>query len=200
VIARRRQSDYETGMRDDEAQDRRWAGLMAEAQDGGQAAYATLLREVAPFIRSIVGRQHRTRDRIDDVVQDVLLTVHRIRHTYDPARPFRPWLAAIAGRRSIDALRRRGRTEAMEIADDASLETFADPAANKEGEARDAATLLAHALPTLPAGQRQALELVKMREMTLAEASAASGQSVGGLKVNVHRAIKSLRAILGSKR
>lgn len=187
-------------MRDDEAEDRRWAKLMAEAQDGGQAAYATLLREIAPLIRAIAGRQHRTRDRVDDVVQDVLLTVHRIRHTYDPSRPFRPWLASIATRRSIDALRRRGRTEAMEIADDRSYETFADPAANREGQSRDAAALLANALPTLPAGQRQALELVKMREMTLAEASVASGQSVGGLKVNVHRAIKSLRAILGSTR
>lgn len=196
----RLERDYETGMRDDEADDPRWARLMAEAQDGGQAAYATLLREIAPLIRAIAGRRHRTRDRVDDVVQDVLLTVHRIRHTYDPSRPFRPWLASIAGRRSIDALRRRGRTEAVEIADDRSYETFADPAANKDGEARDASALLASALPTLPAGQRQALELVKMREMTLAEASAHSGQSVGGLKVNVHRAIKSLRAILGSAR
>jgi DNA-directed RNA polymerase specialized sigma24 family protein len=41
--------------------------------------------------------------------------------------------------------------------------------------------------------QREALELVKLKEMSLAEASAASGQSVGALKVNVHRAIQKLR-------
>src|SRR5687768_8942939 len=112
---------------------------MAAAQDGDQAAYARLLREVVPFIRALASRHHRAPDRIDDVVQDVLLTVHRIRHTYDPSRTFEPWLAAIVTRRSIDALRRRGRTEVVEVADGQSLETFADPAANREAEQREAA-------------------------------------------------------------
>jgi RNA polymerase sigma-70 factor (ECF subfamily) len=172
---------------------------MAAAQNGDQAAYAQLLRAVVPFIRALAGRQHRARDRVDDVVQDVLLTVHRIRHTFDPSRPFEPWLGAIVARRSIDALRRRGRSEAMEIADDRSLETFADPAANRGSEQKEAAELLDSAIASLPPGQRQAIELVKIKEMSLAEAAVASGQSVGGLKVNVHRAIKALRARLGSR-
>jgi len=29
----------------------------------------------------------------EDAVQDVLLAIHEKRHTYDPARPFGPWLA-----------------------------------------------------------------------------------------------------------
>jgi RNA polymerase sigma-70 factor (ECF subfamily) len=40
------------------------------------------------------------------------------------------------------------------------------------------------------------LELLKLRELSLAEASAVSGQSVSALKVGVHRAIKALRARL----
>ncbi|MSP50201.1 MAG: sigma-70 family RNA polymerase sigma factor [Alphaproteobacteria bacterium] len=169
---------------------------MTAAQDGGQADYARLLREIVPLIRAIASYHHRAPDRVDDVVQDVLLTIHRVRHTYDPARPFIPWLVAVARRRSIDALRRRIRTEAMEMRDDTSYETFADPLANREREGREATEALAGALAALPRGQREALELVKLREMSLAEASAVSGQSVGGLKVNVHRAIKALRAKL----
>jgi len=174
----------------------RWAGLMASAQDGRQAEYARLLREIVPMIRAVAAHHHRTPDRVDDVVQDVLLTLHRVRHTYDPARPFIPWLVAVARRRSIDALRRRIRMDAMEIRDDTSYETFADPLANREREGREAADALAVALAALPRGQREALELVKVKEMSLVEASAVSGQSVGGLKVNVHRAIKALRAKL----
>lgn len=179
-----------------ESDEPRWSRLMASAQDGGQADYARLLREIVPMVRAVVAHHHRAPDRIDDVVQDVLLTLHRIRHTYDPARPFMPWLVAVARRRSIDAIRRRTRTEAMEVRDDTSYETFADPLANRELEGREAADALAGALAALPRGQREALELVKLKEMSLAEASAASGQSVGGLKVNVHRAIKALRAKL----
>ena len=48
----------------------------------------------------------------------------------------------------------------------------------------------------LPRGQKEAIELVKIREMTLAEASLASGQSIALLKVNIHRAMKKLRLIL----
>jgi RNA polymerase sigma-70 factor (ECF subfamily) len=174
----------------------RWAQLMAAAQEGNQTDYARLLREIVPLVRAVAAHHHRTPDRVDDVVQDVLLTIHRVRHTYDPSRPFIPWLVAVARRRSIDALRRRIRTEAMEIRDDTSYETFADPLANREREGREAADALAGALAALPRGQREALELVKLKEMSLVEASAVSGQSVGGLKVNVHRAIKALRAKL----
>jgi len=171
---------------------------MAAAQDGDQAAYARLLRDVLPFLRAIVARQHRAPDRIEDVVQDVLLTVHRVRHTYDPARPFPHWLSTIARRRSIDALRRRGRGAAHEVWDEKAYETFADPLANKPGEARDAAEAIRPALAALPPGQREAIELVKLRELSLEEASKASGKSVAALKVNVHRALKSLRARLGN--
>ncbi|HXP73400.1 MAG TPA: sigma-70 family RNA polymerase sigma factor [Stellaceae bacterium] len=180
----------------DLARDREWSALMAAAQDGDRVAYERLLREVLPFLRALAARQHRAPDRAEDVVQDVLLTVHRVRHTYDPARPFTHWLAAIARRRSIDALRRRGRTEAAEVSDERAYETFADPRAKQEMEVRDRAGGLGPAIASLPRGQREALELLKLRQLSLAEASQASGKSIASLKVSVHRAIRALRAQL----
>jgi RNA polymerase sigma-70 factor (ECF subfamily) len=183
------------------ARDREWSASMAAAQNGDRAAYERLLREILPFLRALAARQHRVPDRIEDVVQDVLLTVHRVRHTYDPARPFSHWLAAIARRRSIDALRRRGRTEAAEVSDEKAYETFADPRAKDDREARDRAGGLDAAISSLPRGQREALELLKLRQLSLAEASRESGKSVASLKVSVHRAIRALRAqFMGGER
>jgi len=173
--------------------DRGWSRLMAAAQTGDRAAYERLLREAVPFIRAVVARQHRRPDRVEEVVQDVLLAIHRVRHTYDPSRPFTHWLAMIARRRSIDALRRRGRTERYEVADDTAYETFADPAANREMEVSHATEGLAEAIAALSPPQREAIELLKLKEMSLKEAAAVSGRSVAALKVNVHRAIKALR-------
>jgi RNA polymerase sigma-70 factor (ECF subfamily) len=170
---------------------------MRAAQDGDAGAYAKLLRECAPFIRSLARRRFRDEDAVEDAVQDVLLSLHRARHAYDPARPFTPWLAAIAERRCIDLIRKRQRVAAHETADDTAYETFADPESNKEVEAGAAAQLVMSLVESLPPSQREALELVKLKELSLAEASALSGQSVGGLKVGVHRAIKALRAKLG---
>src|SRR5262245_62319498 len=126
---------------------------MAAAQEGDRRAYERLLREVAPLVRTIARRRHSTADRVEEVVQDVLLTVHRVRHTYDPARPFSHWLAAIARRRSIDAIRRRGRVDAAEVSDDQAYETFADPAANREMERSGQADALGAAIAGLPEGQ-----------------------------------------------
>ena len=75
-------------------------------------------------------------------------------------------------------------------------ETFADPATNNEVEGVRAAEELTLLLRQLSPGQRQALESLKLRELSLAEASAESGQSIAALKVNAHRALKALRALL----
>ena len=170
-----------------------WSRWMAAAQDGDRAAYERLLRDIVPFLRAVVSRFHRAPDRREDVVQDILLTVHRVRQTYDPSRPFTHWLATLARRRAIDALRRSGRTDKAEIFDEFAYETFSDPAANKELEAYESDPGLQSAIAGLPEGQREAIELLKLRELSLVEASALSGKSVSALKVNVHRAIKSLR-------
>src|SRR5258708_7872064 len=109
-----------------------WGRLMEAAQSGDRASYEKLLREILPYVRAIVRRHHAAPDRTDDVVQEVLLTVPRARHTYDPARPFNNWLGAIAHRRSVDALRRKIRNDAVEIFSPLAYETYADPGANKE--------------------------------------------------------------------
>lgn len=169
-----------------------WSALLAAAQRGDAQAYRAFLEAILPFARAIARRHLRSADQVEDAVQDALLTLHRVRHTYQPGRPVEPWLAAIVSRRAIDVARRGGRIGAREVFDAHALETFADPQANRM-EAAEAADSVAHMLEELTPKQREALELVKLKEMSLAEASAASGQSIGALKVNVHRAIQRLR-------
>lgn len=175
--------------------DRRWSMLMALSQAGDRAAYSLLLKEIAGYLRAAVARYVRTREDIDDVVQDVLLTIHAVRATYDPGRPFKPWLLAIARRRTCDWLRRRMRQSGRELMLDANDETFL--AADANLEARELVMRsLALAMDTLPPGQRQAFEMLKLKQMSLKEASAATGLSVAALKVATHRAIATLRKAL----
>lgn len=174
-------------------QDAAWSKAMAAAQQGDGRAYGALLHEITPFVRTLVRRRLSAPDQIEDVCQDVLLCVHRVRHTYDPARPFTPWLAAIVHRRTLDALRQKIRRAGRETSDDSAYETFADPAANKQTDSLGDAEALGAMLATLPEAQRVALEYTKLHEMSLTEASHRSGQSISALKVNVHRALKALR-------
>jgi RNA polymerase sigma-70 factor (ECF subfamily) len=178
-------------------QEQHWCAWMRAAQGGDQAAYARLLSAVTPFVRSLARRYGGPNATAEDIVQEVLLTVHRVRHTWDPARPFSPWLAAIAARRSIDLLRRSSRIARHEQSDDVAYETFADPAANNEAGAVHAAIEIEPLLAALPARQLEALEALKLRGLSLKEAAAASGQSVAALKVNMHRAVKTLQRLVG---
>jgi RNA polymerase sigma-70 factor (ECF subfamily) len=175
-----------------------WSSLMARAQDGDQAAYRQLLYEVAGYLRSLVGKHHRDPADVEDTVQDILLTIHAVRQTYDPSRPFGPWLVAIARRRIVDRLRRQGRSRIRETALEPEHETFAAPEANL-AEIAGNKLALREAIERLPEGQRRAITLLKLKEMSLKEAAAVSGQSVTGLKVAAHRAVESLRRILGER-
>jgi RNA polymerase sigma-70 factor, ECF subfamily len=173
-----------------------WSRLMARAQDGDRQAYGALLQDITPYLRSIAVRCFKQQSDVEDAVQDVLLTVHAVRQTYDPARPFGPWLVAIANRRIIDRLRRETRSKAREIALSAEHETFSDPASNLEWQDRLATAELNEALEKLSPEQRQAVTLLKLNELSLKEAATASGRSVASLKVATHRAIKRLRELL----
>ena len=176
-----------------------WSLLMAHAQAGDRAAYRRLLEEIAPYIRSIAARSHRDRCDVEDTLQDVLLTVHSVRHTYDPTRPFGPWLVAIVNRRIVDRLRRQGRVNAHETAlNEDDDETFVAPETNRD-EATSAAQTLREAVGRLPPGQRQAVELLKLKELSLKEAAAVTGMSLAALKVASHRGIRQLRVLLASR-
>jgi len=177
------------------ARDARWGALMAAAQGGDGRSYETLLREATPRIRALCRTRIRDAAEVEDAVQDTLLTLHNLRHTYDPARPFGAWLTTIATRRAVDRLRRRGRTAGREAPlDDLPEHAAAVP---PEAEARLEARNLRDAVASLPASQQAALRLAKLDGLSLAEASQRSGLSVGALKVATHRALRGLRRRFG---
>lgn len=176
----------------------RWPTMMAAAQAGDRVAYEKLLRECIPVIRRVARRQGVQVDAIDDVVQEVLLTLHCARQTYDPGRPFVAWLSTIAKRRAIDTLRQRGRRIRHEVHASVAYERYSDPASNpaRGWEQVGLSKTLAEAVAGLSFGQRQAVEHLALQEQSLAEASALTGRTVGALKVNLHRGLKSLQARL----
>lgn len=167
---------------------------MVRAQDGDQAAYCRLLKAIVPAIRALVRRKiHRDDALVEDVVQDVLLTVHRVRHTYDPDRPFLPWLSSIASARAIDALRARGRRESWEVIDEEAVFEHPDESLS-EGQGRLAAHQQLEALLSrLPNRQRHMVELVHLCEMSLVDAAAVSSTTLSAVKSVLHRAFTALR-------
>jgi len=188
-----------TGDGQSPAGERDWTALMARAQDGDRHAYRALLEDVAPFLRALASRCFKDSGDIEDAVQDVLLTVHAVRHAYDPRRPFGPWLVAIANRRVIDRLRRQTRARFREAELTVAHETRFALCANLPAEAEpsdDRSDDLQAAIANLPPDQREAIKLLKLDEMSLKQAASVTGRSIAALKVATHRAMKRLRRLL----
>ncbi|WP_067734379.1 sigma-70 family RNA polymerase sigma factor [Novosphingobium naphthalenivorans] len=164
------------------------ARLMRAAQQGDRQAYAVLLEQAAKWLRRYF-RKRIAAEKLDDLVQDVLLSLHGKRATYDPARPFFPWLAAIARYRWVDQLRAEYRTQTQELLEDTASEDSGE-------EPVMARVSLERLFDQLPPAQVEAIELVKIEGCSVAEASERTGQSPSLIKVNIHRGLRKLAAII----
>lgn len=179
-------------------QEERIRQLLCAAQEGDRCAYDEFLREIIPVITSTVSNRlgRMSKDDGDDITQDILLSIHSVLATYDPDRPVYPWLFAIIRHRIIDAARRSGRVRDQEIQSDAYPEEAFYAAIPATDEMYLDRGSLRSAIERLPAAQRQAIEVLRLKEMSLKEASVATNMSPAALKVAVHRGLKSLRKIM----
>jgi RNA polymerase sigma factor (sigma-70 family) len=166
------------------------AQLMAMSQAGDASAYRTLLAEAQKWLTRYFARRINP-SAIDDLVQDTLISVHRKRASYDPSRPFLPWLAAIARYRWIDQLRRTYRADETELNEEIIADPYDPGVIAKIG--------LDALLNSLPAAQAEVIRLVKIEGLSIAEAAAFTGQSEPLVKVNIHRGIKRMAASVESE-
>ena len=176
----------EESLRARSVQRTRW---MECAQRGDREAYGALLTDVASPLLRFLRRWIADPHELEDVHQDTLMALHRARHTYDPSRPFEPWLFAIARHVAVDHLRRRASRTSREML----VEALPEPGTDTDpGSPR-----LAEALERLPPAQREAFEMLQLEGLSVAAAAARVGITTSALKVRAHRAYKALRALLG---
>ena len=162
------------------------ARLMERAQDGDKEALGILFREIGPLVMRFVRRRLRDPADADDLCQEALLAVFKSRHTYQPARPFEPWLFAIV-RNLLAAYFKRNREQANWY--ESLIEM---PGIHAEGES-SMAIELSEGLGQLSAHQLEALQLTKLSGFSIAEAAVRAGTTVASMKVRVHRAHASLK-------
>ncbi len=171
-----------------------WSLLAASAQGGDQKAYNALLRDIVPFIKSVLAPGLANPDWVDDITQDVLISVHKSLKTYSKDRAFKPWLLAIINFRRTDFLRKHYRLKdnqqtRLENKDFISSHVTKPYGA---GELKD----IEAALDGLPQKQRELFTLVKIQGYTTKEVAEQKDMSVTAVKVSVHRTANKLKKLL----
>jgi RNA polymerase sigma-70 factor (ECF subfamily) len=161
--------------------------MMQKSLRGDAAAYRMLLVELSGYLRAYFGRRlGPSAHEAEDLVQEVLLAIHRKRETYDVAQPFTPWVYALARYKLLDHFR-RARSRPTVAIDDVG-ELFADQNAEEGAVRRDLDKLLGGLTP----GQRALMEDVKIAGFSMAEAGARRGVSAGSARVSIHRGLQAL--------
>jgi RNA polymerase sigma-70 factor, ECF subfamily len=166
--------------------------LWLRAQLGDEIAYRDALEQIATRLRGYLRRRMRgLQDEVEDLVQETLLALHLQRGTYDPVLPVGAWVLAIARHKLVDLWRRRGRRDNLHDELD-SVVGLALPVDEDVEARRDIGKLLLE----LPQAQRRAIVLTKLEGLSIAEASARTGASESAIKVQVHRGLKRLAALV----
>ena len=177
--------------------------LMMACVQGDEAALAVLVRRYANRLLGYLVRLVATREQAEDLFQETFLRVHRKAASFKSGRRFKPWLFAIATNLAIDTIRGRGRAPAT-VSLDASADDPRPVAQLMDPSPDPAATAMRHeqraivrqALDTLPPGQRAALVLAYFEGLTYSETASSLGCSLGTVKKQISRALRTLAQIL----
>ena len=168
--------------------------LMGQVVLGCQDSLAPLVRRYAgpllTYIRRMVGDEHRS----EELFQDVFLAVWTKRATYQPPRPFRPWLFAIATNQCRANFRRQNTTHA----DDAAVSQAAshDPSPAESVASDETARIVESAVAELPQQQRSVVALRVWNGLSYAEIGDALGLTEATVRSHMHHALGALRRTL----
>jgi RNA polymerase sigma factor (sigma-70 family) len=167
-----------------------WAAWMRAAMAGDEAAYRQLLVSLAPRLRAVARSRCRSlaapEHEVEDLVQEVLLTIHLKRGTWDQSRPIGPWVAAITRNKLIDVMRRRGRHTTVPIED--FVDSLQTEDQTPELSAREIDALLARLTPQ----QMEIVRSISLNGSSIGETADRLQMTEGAVRVTLHRALKAL--------
>jgi len=164
---------------------------MERAQKGDREAFHSLFKDIGPFIIRCLRRRLPDVSEVDDICQEVMVAVYKSRHTYQPERPFEPWLFSIMRKITGNHLRRERQRRGFQAQAEELPDLCLEGSCGLDLEVREA-------LKQLSPTQLEALGLTKLLGLSVTEAARRAGTSVSSMKVRVHRAYESLkRSLLG---
>ena len=172
-----------------------WNELAIQSQSGDKRAYNRLLSELVPYIKMRISGSLANPDWVEEITQEILISVHKSLNSYSSDRPFKPWLNAIIQFRRTDFLRKHYKNKNVKDVSQKNSEIFADNVTDNRhaGELKD----IEKAMATLPEKQQKIFRLMKIEGYSAIEVAEEMEMSVSAVKVSAHRTAGKLKDMLG---
>lgn len=164
--------------------------LMRQALAGDRHAYTEVLRETSRFLRPFLSKRLNYNNEVEDLLQEILLSIHKARHTYDGERPFKPWAFAIAKFRLLDYLRSHYADHLRHAVDLSEVENILPEHVTESALSYESIRGEIHLLPEK---QATILQMMHQQGYTAREVAEKIGMKESAVKVAAHRAYKVLR-------
>lgn len=171
---------------------------MERYQEGDAEAFKSLFERYEGLLYNFFLRRLGNPADCEDLYQKTFMKLHQARESYEPGRPFRPWLFTIAYNLFRDELRRKGtwHKSAYEETEPEAGVQKQESEAEKAAHKRELATRVREAVNRLPEMQRQVVLMSKFEGLSLADISRVTGQTENAVKQMAHRAFLNLREML----
>lgn len=167
--------------------------LFRSGLGGNQADYARFLASITPLLKRIVSKRLAACD-VEDVVQEILISIHKARHTHDGVRPLIPWLVSIAKFRITDHLRKHYTQRQDKTVDISAWETILTDVTEGGVDHESIDELL----EGVPEAHKRILTLMHVEGYTAKEVGQQLAMNESAVKVAAHRAIKKIRIKFGT--
>jgi RNA polymerase sigma-70 factor (ECF subfamily) len=175
------------------------AALVAQAIEGSELAFQTLVERYQRPVFSLVLRMVRDRGIAEDVTQEVFVKAWMALSRYDPRRRFASWLFKIASNAAIDQLRRRKLPTTPIETSDTDQSSILDRIEDERSESPDTLVKrreLSAALEAAVAALRPEYRLVVLlrfrEELPYRDIAEATGMPLGTVKTNLRRARREI--------
>jgi RNA polymerase sigma-70 factor (ECF subfamily) len=166
------------------------AALMRQSLNGDKHAYAEILQETSRFLRPFLAKRLSFTNEVDDLLQEILISIHKARHTYDGKRPYKPWVYAIAKFRLQDHLRTHYADQLHHADDISELEDYLHENVTESAITYES---ISGEVEKLPHKQATILQLMHQEGYTAKEVAKKLGMNESAVKVAAHRAYRVLR-------
>jgi RNA polymerase sigma-70 factor (ECF subfamily) len=173
--------------------------LIRQARAGDVSAFESLVRSYRDRIYRWALVRTGDADDAEDATQEVLVRLHRGLGKFDGRARFETWLYALVRNASADIQRRAARSLRLRarFAAWGTPDSAADPPAVVEQlEVVRLGGLVKTFLETLPARQREAMDLVDLQGVEQVEAAGRLGVSPATLRTHLFRARRAMRGHL----
>ena len=168
-----------------------WAELIKKVETlKDTSAFEELFNHFAPRVKAFLMKSGADPQMAEECSQEVMATVWRKAHLFDPARAsVSTWIFTIARNKKIDAIRKLNRPEPEQLYPEQDYE----PDQEEVVELQQETERLATALGELPEKQRVLIEKAYLGELSHSEIAKITGLPLGTIKSRIRLALEKLR-------